>query len=57
MTEFYKLPDYVKSDLLKENFIEFLVCYSNNTTQENVEFVLNELTEFPWLKQKSDFIG
>lgn len=45
MTEFYKRPDYVKSDLLKENFIDFLVCYSNNTTQENVEFVLNELTE------------
>ena len=45
MTEFYKLPDYVKSDMLKEKFIEFLVCYSNNTTKENINYVLDELLE------------
>ena len=45
MTEFYKLPDYVKSDMLKEKFIEFLVYYGNNTTRENIDYVLNELSE------------
>lgn len=45
MTEFYKLPDYVKNDMLKEKFIEFLVYYGNNTTRENIDYVLNELSE------------
>lgn len=45
MTEFYKLPDYIKSDMLKEKFIEFLVCYSNNITKQNINYVLNELLE------------
>lgn len=45
MSEFYKLPDYVKSDMLKEKFIEFLVYYGNNTTRENIDYVLNELSE------------
>ena len=38
MTEFYKLPDYIKSDMLKEKFIEFLVCYSNNITKQNIAY-------------------
>lgn len=45
MTEFYNLPDNIKSDMLKEKFIEFLVCYSNNTTKENINYVLDELSE------------
>lgn len=45
MTEFYKLPDNIKNDMLKEKFIEFLVCYSNNTTEENINYVLDELLE------------
>lgn len=45
MTEFYKLPDYIESELLKEKFIEFLGCYSNNTTKDNINYALNELSE------------
>lgn len=45
MTEFYKLPDNIKSDMLKEKFIEFLVCYNNNTAKENINYVLDELLE------------
>ena len=45
MTEFYKLPDYIERDMLKEKFIEFLVCYSNNTTKENINYALDELLE------------
>lgn len=45
MTEFYKLSDYIKSNMLKEKFIEFLVCYGNDTTKENINYVLDELLE------------
>lgn len=45
MTEFYKLPDNIESDILKEKFGEFLVYYSNNTTKENIDYALNELSE------------
>lgn len=45
MTEFYKLPDYIEPEILKEKFIEFLVYYSNNTTKENINYALNELLE------------
>lgn len=45
MTEFYRLPDNIESDILKEKFDEFLVYYSNNTTKENIDYALNELSE------------
>lgn len=45
MTEFYKLPDYIKCDELKEKFIEFLVRYNNNTTNANINYALDELSE------------
>ena len=45
MTEFYKLPDYMESDKLREKFIEYLTCYNNNTTKEDIGYVLDELLE------------
>ena len=45
MTEFQRLPDNIESDILKERFIEFLAYYSNNTAKENINYVLNELSE------------
>lgn len=45
MTKFYELPDSIDYVKMKEYFIEFLICYCNNTDVSNVYYVLNELIE------------
>lgn len=45
MTEFYKLPDYMKVEEIRKCFIEYLIYYVNNTSSDNIEYALNELLE------------
>ena len=45
MTHFHELPDSIEGEKLKEYFVEFLVCYCNNTDTSNVYYALSELLE------------
>lgn len=44
MTEFFKLPDYIEVEELKQYFIKFLENYANNISDYN-EYALEELIE------------
>ena len=45
MTKFYKLPDSIEYDKMKEYFREYLSYYCNNTNSANVKYALSELCE------------
>lgn len=45
MTEFYKLPDYLERNTLKQYFIEFITCYCNSKDIASIYYALRELLE------------